>query len=139
MYLTSQWIQNVQHDKCKNILYLGLMCLKNDCRIFVFLPTISCRGAHTSIVSFIHTFMTQWYSNDEHGCVNLSQPFLTAASFHCETVWGHDFTILAVAAEAVQSSALTNTYNILFYHNFLFHNYTLNTLYFFYSFIIYWN
>lgn len=61
---------------------------------YIFLPIINKRGAQTSIVSFPHALITQWYSNEEH--VIFSQPFLAAASFHSLTLWGHDSTFLTV-------------------------------------------
>lgn len=56
--------------------------------------------AQTSIVLFPHILKTQWYmySNEEYGCLNISQPFLAAASFYSLIFWVQDSTILDVAA-----------------------------------------
>lgn len=69
-------------------------------------------GAHTSNVSFLQTFMTQWYSNEEHAFVMCLQPFLSAALFHSFAVLGHDVTFSAVDNDSLHSLlAFTNICN----------------------------
>lgn len=61
----------------------------------------------TNFYCFIsHAFITQWYTKEEHECDIFSQLFLAAASFHSLTCWGHEFTILAVSDESLQSVVL---------------------------------
>lgn len=81
---------------------------------FRLVPTILQLDAHTSIVSFLHAFITQWYSNEVQECVMFLQPFFLAASFHSLAVFGHDCTILAVAFDSLHllsASAFTNICN----------------------------
>lgn len=105
---------------------VGLLCLimtKYIIKMFFFrlVPTILQLGAHTSIVSFLHAFITQWYSNEVQECVMFLQPFFLAASFHSFAVFGHEFTILVVEIDSLHSfisaSAFTNICNWTFTFN----------------------
>lgn len=67
--------------RCVEAFFLFLPTLLYSEQTF---PIINKRGAQSSIVSFPHALITQWYSNEEH--VIFSQPFLAAASFHSLTL-----------------------------------------------------
>lgn len=83
--------------------------------LFCSLPTILQLGAHTSIVSFLQAFKTQWYSNEEQECVMFLQLFFSAATFHSLAVFGHECTFLAVAPDSSHSLSAPAFTNIWYW------------------------
>lgn len=64
-------------------------------------------GAHTSTVSFIHAFDTQWYSKEEHECLMVEHFFFTAAFLHSSADFGQEYTGNAVVIDSEHPSAAT--------------------------------
>lgn len=92
LHKTGLKIWNHKHQLENRCLYIWWL--------YLFLPLMIRFGPQTSIVSFLHALITQWYSNEEHACDIFPQPFFTAAVFHSLSFCGHDFTFFAVAAES---------------------------------------
>ena len=58
----------------------------NPVLFYFFLPIIIELGAHTSTVSFLQVFITQWYSKEEHEWLWLLQFLLLDLSVHSSCV-----------------------------------------------------
>ena len=63
-------------------------------------------GAHTSMISVFHSFITQWYSNDPQLCSKLKQPFSDILLTNSFGVLGHESTTLTVVADSIHVSGL---------------------------------
>ena len=70
---------------------------------YYLLPTIFLLGAQTSMVAFIHVFITQWYSREEQLCLICEQFFVNDLSFHSSALRGQEPTTVAVAIDSLHA------------------------------------
>ena len=85
----------------KKLYTIFEMQLKTRLLELKFLPTMFFWGAHTSTVSVIQVFITQWYSKEEQACLNCEQFFSNDLISHSVDVRGQDGTISAVSTDCV--------------------------------------
>ena len=62
---------------------------------------MSFEGAHTSMISVFHSFITQWYSNDPQLCCKLKQPFSDILLTNSFRVLGHESTTVTVVSDSI--------------------------------------
>lgn len=75
-----------------------------------FLPTIFVEGAHTSTISVIHSFITQWYSKEKHVCLILKQFFDNSLSIFSFRLRGHESTTVTVSADSMHFCGFPDVY-----------------------------
>ena len=78
----------------------------------VILPTMTFGGAHTSIISVFHSFITQWYSNDPQFCSKSEQRFSIVLFRNSSVVLGQESTTVTVGADSMHLCRIFAFYRI---------------------------
>ena len=78
----------------------------------VILPTMTFGGAHTSIISVFHSFITQWYSNDPQFCSKSEQRFSIVLFRNSSVVPGQESTTVTVGADSMHLCRIFAFYRI---------------------------